>query len=157
MQDIYSYLDNLDIKYDRHEHAPVFTVEEADKVDKKIPGAHTKNLFLRNKKGTNYYLVILPAFKQFDLNSFSAGIGDKHLSFASPKRLEKYLGVKPGSVTPFGLINDRENTIKVYIDKELTAADRLNFHPCRNDATLSISTEDFTKFLDAAGNHFELI
>lgn len=157
MKDIYAVLDNLDIKYEKFEHQPVFTVAEADKANLNIPAKHTKNLFLRNKKKTKYYLVILPAHKKFDLKKFASLINDKHLSFASPKRLKHYLGLSPGSVSPFGLINDLKKEVLVYADESLVNDGKVAFHPNQNNATLVINSSGFEKFLKAVGNEYKLI
>ncbi len=156
MKDIYAVLDNLDIKYEKFEHQAVFTVEEADKANIDIPAKHTKNLFLRNKKKTKFYLVVLPAHKKFNLKGFSASINDKHLSFASPETLKHYLGLSPGSVSPFGLINDSDKKVIVYIDKTLLKPGQVAFHPNQNDATLVIGASDFMKFLETTGNKYEI-
>ena len=157
MKDIYVVLDNLDIKYEKFEHPPVFTVEESDKTNTSIPGKHTKNLFLRNKKKTKFYLVVLPAHKKFDLKKFAITIDDKHLSFASAEKLEQYLGLTPGSVSPFGLINDLDKEVIVYVDESLVEGGQVAFHPNKNDATMVIKSGDFEKFLKAVGNKYELI
>ena len=157
MKDIYVVLDNLDIKYKRFEHPPVFTVSDVDKANIDIPAKHTKNLFLRNKKKTKYYLVVLPAHKKFNLKEFAITIDDKHLSFASAEKLEHYLGLKPGSVSPFGLINDLDKEVIVYVDKSLVKGGQVAFHPNKNDATMVINSGDFEKFLKVVGNKYELI
>ena len=157
MKDIYAVLDSLDIKYEKFEHSPVFTVEEADKANIDIPAKHTKNLFLRNKKKTKFYLVVLPAHKKFNLKGFSASINDKHLSFASSETLKHYLGLSPGSVSPFGLINDSDKKVIVYVDKSLLEGSQVAFHPNKNDATLVINSSDFEKFIKVMGNRYELI
>jgi len=157
MKDIYVVLDEMKIKYEKFEHPPVFTVEESDKTNTGIPGKHTKNLFLRNKKKTKFYLVILPAHKKFNLKGFSALINDKHLSFASPERLKHYLGLSPGAVSPFGLINDLGKEVIVYVDKSLLELGQVAFHPNKNDATMVINSSDFEKFLKLMGNKYKLI
>ncbi|MCK5212018.1 prolyl-tRNA synthetase associated domain-containing protein [Candidatus Parcubacteria bacterium] len=157
MKDIYVVLDNLNIKYEKFEHQAVFTVEEADKANIDIPAKHTKNLFLRNKKKTKFYLVVLPAHKKFNLKEFAILINDKHLSFASPEKLKQYLGLIPGAVSPLGLINDLGKEVIVYVDKSLVEAGKVAFHPNRNDATLVIDSSGFIKFLKTTGNKYELI
>ena len=108
-QAVYDVLAELQIPFERHEHPPVFTVEEANQHWAGIDAAHCKNLFLRNKKGTIHYLVILEHRKQADLKRLVDRLGDDRLSFASPERLMTHLGLTPGSVSPFGLINDGRN------------------------------------------------
>jgi Ala-tRNA(Pro) deacylase len=145
-------LDDLGITYTRHEHPPVYTVEEAEKQWTTIIGAHCKNLFLRNKKGNRHYLVILEASKVADLKSLNKLLGEDRLSFASEQRLMKYLGLETGAVSVFGLINDKENHVKVVIDDDLKKAEAVNFHPNVNTATVGISFPDFEKFLSWCGN-----
>jgi Ala-tRNA(Pro) deacylase len=145
-------LEELGIAYVRHEHPPVFTVEQAEKHWTDIAGAHCKNLFLRNKKGNRHYLVVLLSSKQADLRGLNQKLGEDRLSFGSPERLKKYLGLEPGSVSPFGLINDGQKEVTVVVDLDLKKAGRVNFHPNVNTATLSISAADFERFLDWTGH-----
>jgi Ala-tRNA(Pro) deacylase len=136
---VYAALSALGIEYEVFEHPPVFTAEEAALHWSAIPGARIKNLFLRNKKGDRHYLVILGIEKQADLRQLVKLIGDDRLSFGSPERLNKYLGVTPGSVSPLGLIHDAAHTVRVIVDSDLKQADRLIFHPNDNTASLTIS------------------
>ncbi len=145
-------LDELGISYNRHEHPPVYTVEEAEKQWTEIIGAHCKNLFLRNKKGNRHYLVILEASKVADLKTLNKLLGEDRLSFASENRLMNYLGLETGAVSAFGLINDKESHVKVIIDEDLKKAEAVNFHPNVNTATVGISFADFEKFLAWCGN-----
>jgi len=147
-----STLDALGIQYQLYEHPPVFTAEEASVHWKDIPGAAVKNLFLRNKKGDRHYLVILGIDKQADLRHLVKIIGDDRLSFGSPERLRKLLGVTPGSVSPFGLVHDTSRAVRVIVDSDLQSAERLIFHPNDNSASLTISGADFRRFLDHRGN-----
>jgi Ala-tRNA(Pro) deacylase len=149
---VIAVLEELGIVYTRHEHPPVFTVEQAEKHWTEIQGAHCKNLFLRNKKGNRHYLVILLSAKQADLRSLNDKLGEDRLSFGSPERLQKYLGLEPGSVSPFGLINDRQKEVTVVIDQDVKLAARVNFHPNVNTSTVGISSADFEKFLDWTGH-----
>jgi Ala-tRNA(Pro) deacylase len=149
---VYDVLNDLGISYDRYGHPPVYTVEEAEKQWTDIIGAHCKNLFLRNKKGNRHYLVILEASKVADLKSLNKLLGEDRLSFASEKRLMKYLALETGAVSVFGLINDGENHVKVVIDEDLRNAEAVNFHPNVNTATVGISFPDFEKFLAYCGN-----
>jgi Ala-tRNA(Pro) deacylase len=128
----------------------VFTAEEAARHWKDIPGAPVKNLFLRNKKGDRHYLVILGIEKQADLRRLVKIIGDDRLSFASPERLMRHLGVTPGSVSPFGLIHDAQRSVRVIVDGD--HAERLIFHPNDNTASLTIAGADFVRFLEQQGN-----
>jgi Ala-tRNA(Pro) deacylase len=149
---ILTALQTLDIHYELFEHPPVNTGDEAAVHWKAIPGAAVKNLFLRNKKGDRHYLVILGIEKQADLRQLVKVIGDDRLSFGSPERLQKYLGVTPGSVSPLGLIHDTGRAVRVIVDSDLRTAERLIFHPNDNTASLTISAADFAKFLEARGN-----
>jgi Ala-tRNA(Pro) deacylase len=145
-------LNELGIAYERYEHPPVATVEQAIEHWTGIEAAHCKNLFLRNQKGDRHYLVILPHTKKADLRSVADQIGDGRLSFASPERLMTHLGLTPGSVSPFGLIHDTKHQVRVVIDRELKSAALLSFHPNINTRTYVISGTDFMRFLDACGN-----
>ncbi|MGH9370453.1 MAG: prolyl-tRNA synthetase associated domain-containing protein [Vicinamibacterales bacterium] len=149
---VFGTLQSLGIRYDLYEHPPVFTAEEAAAHWKDIAGASVKNLFLRNKKGDRHYLVILGIEKQADLRHLVKVIGDDRLSFGSPERLLKYLGVTPGSVSPFGLINDATHAVRVIVDSDLKTAERLIFHPNDNTASLTITGADFATFLEQQGN-----
>ena len=128
------------------------TVDEAAAHWAGIDATHCKNLFLRNQKGNRHYLVVLTASKKADLKAVAEQIGDGKLSFASPERLMTHLGLTPGSVSPFGLINDREHLVRVVLDSDFQTAARLAFHPNINTATLTVAAADFKRFLDACGN-----
>ena len=154
---VYRVLDELAISYTRHEHPPVYTVEEAEKYWTEITGAHCKNLFLRNKKGNRHYLVILEASKVADLRRLNSLLGEDRLSFASEQRLMKFLGLEAGAVSAFGLINDRENHVKVVIDQDLKTAEGVNFHPNVNTATVGLSFQEFEKFLAWSGNSIRYV
>ena len=150
-QKVYEALESLDISYVRHEHPPVFTVEEAEKHWEEISGAHCKNLFLRNKKGNRHYLVVLESAKRADLKALEKQLGEDRLSFASPERLMRYLGLDTGAVSPFGLLNDGQKEVRVIIDQDLQEAETVNFHPNVNTATIGLSFSDFQKFLSFCG------
>ena len=145
-------LDNLQISYETHHHPPVYTVEQAEAHWKSIKGTHCKNLFVRNKKGTRHYLVILESRKRADLRELNTQLGEDRLSFASPERLKRYLGLEPGAVSPFGLIHDPDKVVKVVLDKDLEEADWVSFHPNVNTATVTIKFMDFEKFLEWSGH-----
>src|SRR4029453_450596 len=139
----YGRLNDLGIVLTRHEHPPVATVDEAERYWAGLDAVHWKNLFLRNQKGTRHYLVIVGHSKRADLRSIANQIGDGKLSFASPERLLTYLAVTPGSVSPFGLIADRDRHVRVFIDRELRTARRISFHPNINTATVTLAYADF--------------
>jgi Ala-tRNA(Pro) deacylase len=151
-QAVYDALDALGIAFARFTHPPVFTVEEAEQYWAEIPGAHCKNLFLRNAKGTRHYLVVLGHSKKADLRALSARLGDDKLSFASPDRLMRFLHLTPGAVSPFGLIHDSARDVIVVLDADLPATERIGFHPNVNTATITLPTADFLRFLGTRGN-----
>jgi Ala-tRNA(Pro) deacylase len=151
-ESVYGELRALGIRYERHEHPPAATVEELAPYWADIDATHCKNLFLRNQKGNRHYLVIAVHSKRVDLRGVANQIGDGKLSFASPDRLARYLGVTPGAVSPFGLINDRDRHVRVFVDRDLRRASRVSFHPNVNTATLTLSFGDFERFLAACGN-----
>jgi len=142
----------LGIAWVRHEHPPVFTVEDTKLHWRDLRATHCKNLFLRNNKGNRHYLVITEASKAVDLKALNRTLGEDRLSFASPERLQRYLGLEPGSVSPFGLLNNTAKDVRVIVDAELRASERLGFHPNINTATLEISRLDLERFLAAMGN-----
>src|SRR5438477_12176705 len=149
---VYERLAELGIAYERHEHPAVATVEDAVQHWAGIDATHCKNLFLRNQKGNRHYLLIVPHLKVVNLRAVAEQIGDGRLSFASPERLMKYLRLTPGSVPPFGLINDRRHIVQVAIDRDLRSAQRLSFHPNINTVTFTVSGDDFRRFLEACSN-----
>lgn len=152
MSDIYEVLAGLGIKYTKYEHPAVFTVDEAAGFEVDEKAAKTKNLFLRNKKGDRYYLVVMEAEKKLDLKKLAALLTEGKFSFASPERLSKQLGLTPGSVSPFGLINNVDNQVTAVIDNALFSYETVGFHPNINTATLIITASDFKKFLENSGN-----
>jgi Ala-tRNA(Pro) deacylase len=149
---VYARLRSLGIDFVRHEHEATATVQEAEKHWDGIDAMHFKNLFVRNQKGTRHYLLIVRHSKRADLRAIADQIGDGKLSFGSPERLMTHLGVTPGSVSPFGLIHDREHVVRVVIDRDLKTAERVSFHPNINTATVVLARTDFEKFLAACGN-----
>jgi len=149
---VYATLRSLGIAFDKHEHPPVFTVQEAREHWKDLRGAHCKNLFLRNKKGNRHYLVILEYTKNADLKKLNDKLGEDRLSFGSPDRLRRLLGLEPGAVSPFGLIHDIGREVTVIIDRDLCQAERIYFHPNVNTATIGLSFSDLEKFLAWRGN-----
>jgi len=151
-QNVYDVLAELRIEYTKLEHPPVFTVEEAEQHWENIEGAHCKNIFVRNKKGNRHFLIIVECRKKIDLTSIARRMGQSRFSFASPERMKKFLGLDPGSVSPFGLINDQNKEVHVLIDQELKKEDKINFHPNANTATLTLSFQDFERFLEHCGN-----
>jgi len=157
MSDIYKVLDELGIPVVKHEHPAVYTCEEADKFYEGIPGGKSKNLFLRSKKGDKHFLVIVESSKQVDLQKLGEIVGEPKLGFASPERMMKYLGLTPGSVSPFGLINDVRHEVNVVVDNALMEYEILHYHPNINTATLEISRDDFKKFLNWTTNSVQFV
>jgi len=154
---LYEILDSLEIKYEYYEHAAAFTIEIAKKAWEKIPSTHCKNLFFRNHKGNKHYLVILEHDNHLNIKELEARLKQGKITFASPQRLEKYLGLTGGSVSPFGLINDENNHVHVFLDQNLRVSEKISFHPNINTASLVISYKDFEKYLDWTNNTFEYI
>lgn len=141
----------LGIAWDKHEHEAVFTVEASAALHVLIPGAHTKNLFLKDAGG-RFWLVSAPHDAQIDLKALPSVIGAKKLSFAKAEDMVRLLGVAPGSVTPLAAINDLDHHVTVVIDSRLAASDRVNIHPLRNNATLGLSGDDLLAFLVDSGH-----
>jgi Ala-tRNA(Pro) deacylase len=149
---VYAALDALGVSYERHEHPAVFTAADASQFWDPIDGVQCKNLFLRNKKGDRHYLVVLEISKRADLREIVRLVGDDRLSFGSAERLMSELGLTPGSVSPFGLINDADGSVRVLLDGDLRGAPRLIFHPNINTASIVVSWADLEKFLAARTN-----
>ncbi len=147
-QQVCQELDRLGLKYQLYEHPAVFTAEDAAAHVNSIAGMDCKNLFLRNKKGDRHFLVVVPYNKKVDIQAISKQFELGHLSFGSPERLLKYLGLTPGSVSPFGIINDPEGLVQIFIDEDLLREEMVKFHPNINTFTLAMSLADFQKFLD---------
>ncbi len=150
-------LNKLGITYDIYEHPPVPTIEEAKKHWKGINATHCKNLFFRNHKGNRHYLVILEHSQALDIHDLEKRLKQGKISFASDQRMKKYLGLTPGSVSIFGLINDKENHVHVFLDENLRKSVRISFHPNINTASLIISHDDFERFLEWSGNSYEYL
>ncbi len=150
-EDLYARFDALGIAYTTTKHRPVFTVEEGADLKAAMPGGHSKNLFLRDKKGALFLLSAL-GDTQIDLNAVSKLIGAGRFSFGNADLLMQYLGVTPGSVTLFALINDPERKVRLILDEGLFGHDLVNFHPLSNDATTAVSPSDMLKFAHATGH-----
>ena len=155
--ELYNLFEKLSIQFEYHEHPPVATIEDAKIHWENYNSGRCKNIFLRNHKGDRHYLVILEYLRQLNMRDLEKRLRQGKLTFASDKRLKKYLGVEPGSVSPFGLINDTGKHVHLFIDQKLNEYERLTFHPNINTASLVISKTDFLKFLKCTGNTFEFI
>lgn len=144
-------LDQLGIKTQTLEHPAVFTVAESHEIEAALPGGHTKNLFLKDAKD-RLYLVVALASAQVDLKRLPAIIGSARLSFGKPDLLMEVLGVAPGSVTVFSLINDPSKRVIVVLDARLMAFDTINAHPLENTATTGIARPELLRFIAACGH-----
>ena len=154
---VFNKLKELKISFEVFEHPPLDTIEIALQYWKDIDAMHCKNLFFRNHKGNRHYLVIIKDTTPFNIRSLEQKLRQGKLTFGSEKRLMKYLGVKPGSVSPFGLINDTEHHVHLFLDQQLQLADKISFHPNDNTASLVITYSDFMKYLNHMGNTYEFI
>jgi len=150
--ELFAYLDSLGIAHQTVRHPPVFTVEEARALRGQVPGGHTKNLFLRDKKGA-LFLVVAAEDAAIELKSLHRRLGASgRFSFGSADLMRETLGVEPGSVTPFAVINDKAGWVTVILDAAMMAHATLNFHPLKNTGTTTISREGLLKFLEATGH-----
>jgi Ala-tRNA(Pro) deacylase len=145
---LFRRLDALGIAHQTTSHDPVFTVEEAKAVRGQLPGGHTKNLFLRNKKG-EMWLVVCEEDRLIDLKALARHLSAGRFSFSSADRLMRYLGVVPGAVTPFAVMNDKQGLVRVVVDLGVLSFDRVNFHPLDNSMTTAIAGDDLMVFLRA--------
>jgi Ala-tRNA(Pro) deacylase len=155
--DLYRFLADHHIEYERYDHPAVFTVEDVRRLVPPLPAAKTKNLFLRDQKGRRHFLVIVPADKRVAIKALHEEIGSSRLSFGSPDRLEKYLGVAHGSVTLFALINDCDHKVELIVDESLWKEGAFQFHPLVNTSTLVISRENMKRFLDLTGHQAKML
>ena len=146
-QNLLDFMTNLGISYELHTHAPVFTVAESHKIDAAIPGTHTRNLFLRDKKET-MFLVTLRHDTPIDLKKLSDVLGAGRLSFGSPERLWTYLGVKPGSVTPLSILNDMDRKVRLILEKGMMDSELVNFHPLDNSMTVGMHPSELMTILE---------
>ena len=150
--DLFQLLDRLQIAVTTVDHPPLFTVQESQALRGTIPGAHTKNLFLKDKKG-RYFLLTVAEDAEVDLKSVHKVIGASgRVSFGSSERLMELLGVSPGSVTVFGLINDADGAVTMVLDRALMENATINAHPLSNDATTSIARDDLLRFIRETGH-----
>jgi Ala-tRNA(Pro) deacylase len=154
---LYEILKKLDIYFDYYEHPPAPTIAEAKIYWKDLNATHCKNLFFRNHKGDKYYLVILDHIQQLDIHDLEKRLKQGKISFASAERLEKYLKIKPGSVSPFGLINDDQKHVRLFFDSNLQKSTKISFHPNVNTASIVVQFSDFMKFINWSGNCYEFL
>jgi Ala-tRNA(Pro) deacylase len=155
-QDLLDRLAELQIPVTTVDHPAVFTVAESAQLHRDITGGHSKNLFLQDKKG-RLYLVVALADTRVDLKALQKRLGVDRWSFGKPELLLEVLGVTPGSVTPFSLINDTANRVTVILDADMMHFDRLNFHPLENTATTNIARDDLVRFIRACGREPQIV
>jgi Ala-tRNA(Pro) deacylase len=154
---LYAKLEELNIDYEHYAHPPAPTIDEAIKYWKDLDATHCKNLFFRNHKGNRHYLVILDHKQDLNIRDLEQRLKQGKLTFASPKRMMKYLGIEPGSVSPLALIHDKEHHVHLFLDENLKNSKSISFHPCINTASLVIKYDDFMKFLKHLGNSWEYV
>ena len=157
MTEIYQFLHDHGIAYERFDHPPVYTVNDVKHHTPDLPGRKTKNLFLRDKKGDRHLLVSVPAEKRVDLKNLTKVIGTTRLSFGSPDRLKKYLGIDPGAVSILAIVNDSDKAVDIFIDRALWQSEAYQYHPLVNTSTLAIGHEHLKRFLDKAGHEYRII
>ena len=150
-------LSELGIDFQREDHPPVFTCEQAEEVTLSLTGADTKNLFLTDDKRTRFFLVSVPHSKKVDLKALGKVLGVKGLTMGSPEFLKEFLGVTPGSVTLLGVISDKENRVSVVLDRELAESARILCHPLVNSSTISISMEGLRAFYSYTGHSYSIL
>ncbi len=171
IREVLDFLENHAIPYEIYRHPPLPTIEIALEYWKTIQATHCKNLFFRNHKGNRHYLVSFECRKNLDIHSLEHQLHQGKLSFASPERMWRCLGLKPGSVSPFGLIHDMEQAgredvnpkelyenghrVKFFLDKDLQKAEKISFHPCDNTASVVVTRQDFLRFLELWGGEYE--
>ena len=155
-EQLLAHLDNLGISYRLHEHEPIFTVEQGEPLKKSIPGMHCRNLFLYDKK-KRMFLITAANETQIDLKKLPQLIESGRLSFCSPARLWDRLGITPGSVNPFCIMNDKEGTVRMVLDSAMMDVEIVNYHPMDNSWTIGMAPSDLLKFLDSTGHAYEIV
>ncbi len=149
----YDFLDSLGVEYERIDHEPAMTMEVCEEIDKTLNAVICKNLFLCNRQQTSFYLLMIPADKKFKTKDISAQINSSRLSFAGEEFMEKYLDITPGSVSVLGLMNDKDNAVRLLIDEDVLKAEYFGCHPCINTSSLRIKVSDFKQKIIPALNH----
>lgn len=157
MVNVEEFLKKNAIDYVLHEHPAVYTCEEAEKLCPDVPGASSKNLFLRDDKKRRYFLVIVDSKKRVDLKQLGETLGVKRISFASDNDLKEKLGLEPGAVSIFGLLNDPDNDVELFIDLDFYEQPSVNFHPNRNTASIELSKDMFHKALKALEHEVNVV
>lgn len=152
-QAVFALLQELDIPYERLEHDPVETMEQCEEINEKLGVKMAKNIFLTNRQGDKFYLLLMPDDKPFNTKSFCEQIGSPRLSFASGEQMEELLGCLPGCASPMGLMNDKDNKVVFCMDQAIHRSEYLVCHPCVHTGSLKIKTFDFLKkFLKHTGH-----
>jgi Ala-tRNA(Pro) deacylase len=154
-EQVYNYLAERDIDFTSYEHPSAPTIEIAREYWRKDGSVHCKNLFLRNHKGNRHYLVVFAGDRNLAIHDLEKRLHQGKLSFASAERMERWLGLLPGSVSPFGLVNDIENHVYLFLDRNLRDVESLSFHPNDNRATVVITADNFQHYLSSVGNDYE--
>ena len=154
---VFDFLQQQEIEYSFYRHPEAPTIEIARQYWHKDGSKHCKNLFFRNHKGNRHYLVCFDCDQDMAIHDLEHRLHQGKLSFASPERMARYLGLEPGSVSPFGLINDEESHVHLFLDKNLANAESLSFHPNDSRGTVVISREEFLRYLKAVGNSWEFV
>lgn len=155
-EELLNVLTQIGVEYTNHEHPAVYTVEEADLHHEGIDGVHSKNLFFKDKK-KNLFLVVTLSDKSIIIKELARKIGAKSPSFGKPDLLAEVLGVIPGAVTPFAVINDKNHVVKIILDEEMMENELLNFHPLVNTATTTIASKDLVRFMEHCNQEVEII
>lgn len=154
--ELYTYFDELGITHSTKNHPAFYTVEDGRELKNSMHGGHTKNLFMKDKDD-KIVLISAHAESELKLNKLHKLIGTRRLSFASPELMAEILGITPGSVTAFALVNDQQHRVKFVVDQTLMNYEFLNFHPLVNTATTAISREDFIKFVESTGHSIQIV
>lgn len=154
--EIKTYLKNLNIDFKTFIHPPVYTCNEANNYNKDINGIHSKNLFIKSKKSSNFYLIIIPAQEKLNIKSFENLLNEK-LTFAKEEELNQILNLTTGSVSPFALINDKEAKVIIIISKDVWNSDFVSFHPNINTETLELTRNDFHNYINSLKNKLIII
>jgi Ala-tRNA(Pro) deacylase len=156
--DIYQFLADHQIECEQFEHPPVYTIADVQRLKPDLPGAQTKNLFMRDKKGNRHFLVVVPGDKRVDMKSLPAVLESTKVSFGSPNRLKQHLGIEPGAVSLLAVFNDRDrHAVEIFIDATLWTSAALQFHPLINTCTLVVSKDGIERFLAATGHKARIV
>ncbi len=155
-EDLFAQFESLGISCELHHHEPIFTVAEGLHLKENIPGLHCRNLFVRDKKGT-MFLVVAANETQIDLKKLPNLLGCGRLSFGSPERLWTYLGIRPGSVCPFCIVNDTEGQVQVILDRYMMGAEIVCYHPLDNAMTIGLTPADLIRYIESTGHEAQVV